>query len=51
MQSTLAEVVRDNSSAAVDAAHEPVMAYVSGLATHLINVRDFAPDMWKTRVS
>ena len=48
VQSTLAEVVRDNSSAgAVD---ESVSAYVSGLATHLINARDFSSDTWTNKV-
>lgn len=50
MQTTLSEVIAANSTA-LDAAHEPVLAYVSGLATHLINVRDFTSDTWKTKVS
>jgi hypothetical protein len=49
VQTTLAEVVRDNSS--VDGVHESVMTYISGLATHLINARDFAPDTWKKQVT
>lgn len=49
MQTTLTEVVRDNSSAG--ALDESVAAYVSGLATHLINARDFASDTWTNKVA
>jgi elongation factor 3 len=48
VETTLAEVVRDNST--VGSVHEFVLTYVSGLATHLINARDFAPDTWKKQV-
>jgi hypothetical protein len=49
VQTTLTEVVRDNSSAG--ALDESVAAYVSGLATHLINARDFASDTWTNKVA
>jgi hypothetical protein len=48
VQTTLGEVVRDNSSAGT--LDESVAAYVSGLATHLINARDFASDTWTNKV-
>lgn len=48
VQTTLGEVVRDNSSAG--ALDESVAAYVSGLAMHLINARDFASDTWTNKV-
>ena len=48
VQTTLAEVVRDNSKA--EGVHESVMAYISGLATHLINARDFASGTWSKQV-
>jgi elongation factor 3 len=48
--STLREVIRDNSSASAEEAQTPVLAYVSSLSTHLINVRNFESPTWSTRV-
>ncbi len=48
---TLREVIRDNSAATIEEAQMLVLAYVSSLCTHLINVRNFEPSTWSTRVS
>lgn len=48
---TLREVIRDNSAATIEEAQTPVLAYVSSLCTHLINVRNFESSTWSTRVS
>lgn len=48
---TLQEVVKTDAPAVeVASQHQATMQYVSALATHLINVRDFEPHTWKDKV-
>ena len=51
VHTTLQEVVKADAPAVeVGLHHQAAMQYVSALATHLINVRDFEPHTWKDKV-
>lgn len=51
MHTTLKEVITaDAPDVKLAAEHEAAVLYVSSLAAHLINVRDFEPHTWKDKV-